>query len=118
MKFSRSTEEILNIGLYCINNSSGGVKIASSIVPIQSVIEKGSFKSIISIMDKGKIILHLNIEALFEEKAGIPFNYPELIYPVAPPELHHIHAYDIPLNFTYTPPQYYLGKNAGECLFN
>ena len=118
MKFSKSTEEVLNIELFCINQSCGNIKIASSILPIQPVITKGSFKSIVSLMFKGKIVLHLNLELLFEEKAGIPFVYPTLIYPVAPPELPHVHAYELPPTFTYTPPDYYFSQHTGGYLFN
>ena len=118
MKFTKTVEETLMISCFCENRLNEDLIVGSAILPIQSAVAQGSFKGTVLLMNLGSITFSIVVEIKFEEKAEIPFSYPTLIYPLAPPEHPHVHAYDVPFNFTYTPPAYYGAKNGGDYLVN
>lgn len=118
MKFGKTIEETISIRCFMENGSGQSLKIGAAIIPISQAVNHGSYKGNVSLMDNGKITLHLLIDLAFEQKSQLPFEYPTVIYPVSPPELPHVHAYSIPANFTYTPPGYYQSQHGQDILFN
>jgi C2 domain len=118
MKFCKTSEEIIMIQCYYEKKRSGKEIVGSAIIPIQTAISKGSYSGTVSLMHAGKVNFYVNVQIDFEEKCEIPFEYPTVIYPLAPPAHPHVHAYDSPPSFTYTPPAYYSGKNSNEYVLN
>jgi hypothetical protein len=117
MRFTKQNEEALTLECFC-EDGSGRKRIGSAMIPIQTVVESGLFKGSILLMNMGKVTVRVGVEMRFEEKQENKRQYPTTLYPVAPPELPHVHAYAVPENFIYTPPGYYQAKNEGDLIFN
>lgn len=118
MKFIKSSEETLKIECFGQYKTSPEVKLGSIIFPIQTVLDKSYFKDNLMLMSFGKVSLHIGIEMQFEEKSDILYEYTKVIYPIPPPEQPHVHAFNVPPNFIYTPPAYYSSQHTTDSFFN
>ena len=117
MKFIKTTQQTINIECWAVL-SFNEIKIASAIVPIQTVVIQGKYKGMILLADKGKVCMRLSAEFGFEEKNELRYEHPTVVYPLPPPELPHVHAYAVPPTFTYTPPWYYHTRNGADSYMN
>ena len=106
LRMQRSTEETISIKFFSFDSSYNEEIIGSVVLPIQTVISKGNFTGSILLVNKGITTVKLYIDMNFDEKYELNLDRSSFLYPNIPQANIHAHAFNIPIDFTHTPPAY------------
>lgn len=118
MIFTKTTEETLNIQCFAKNQHQEDYIIGSIVLPIHPAVVKGVYEGTVFLMKMAKVSVHLALCLTFESIKHETIGNGNVISNLPPPEFIHVHAYDIPINFTYTPPSFYPQTQQENMEFN